>query len=299
MRKVIISGAGGFLGSGLVEALKKTEEAEVYALTSHPTDIQELTGANCHIVSLDDFIAGKVNCRGGVFVNCLFPTNADGFALAKGLEKMGSVFLCAKKAGVGAFINVSSQSVYDSKRRQPATESDAPCLGTPYATGKFCSELLCDAVFDRIPHSNIRLASLLGATYGQRVVNRMVKRAFMTRKLEVVGGKQRYGFLDVRDAARGLSMMVLGDCSKWRPVYNLGSSSSYSLMDISQLIVHTIQELCELSVNIYVSEGDDERNSALDASLFSADFDWQPLIPISETIREIVLVERDAMLRNA
>lgn len=299
MRKVIISGAGGFLGSGLVKALKESGEAEVCALTSHPADMQGLSGTSCHVVALDDFVAGKVDCRDSVFVNCLFPTNADGFALAKGLEKMSSVFLCAKEVGVGAFINVSSQSVYDSKRRYPATEDDAPCLGTPYATGKYCSELLCNAVFGPIPHSNIRLASLLGANYGQRIVNRMVKRAFETRKLEVVGGKQRYGFLDVRDATKGLALMIQSDCAKWRPVYNLGPSVSWSLMEVAQLIASTMQELCGLSVEIDVSEGNDERNSALDPSLFAEDFNWQPSISLRETIRDIVLAERGTMLENA
>ena len=39
----------------------------------------------------------------------------------------------------------------------------------------------------------------------------------------------------------------------------------------------------------YVTEGQDKRNSALDAGKFMATFDWKPQIGIQQTVEDIIL----------
>lgn len=284
MKRIIISGAGGFLGSHIVKAALELKDIEIVAVTSGKSEQPGVT-----VVNTDEFLANGYPLNNeDIFINCLFPTNADGYRMATGLEKVYRMIYMAYRSGVGAFVNISSQSVYASKRTAPAVETDALCLETPYAVGKYCSEAYTDRVFADRPHTNIRLASLLGVGYEQRIVNRMAAQALHGEPLKVVGGMQRYGFLDVRDAAAGLLQLVKSDPVKWQTVYNLGKNDSCTLSEVVQCIAGEMHKLTGKEVVCTFTEGQDERNSAIDVSRFMRDFDWCATYSLAQMVEHII-----------
>lgn len=284
MKRIVISGAGGFLGRNIIrEAV--VDHIPVIAISSRP---EKLQGDGVCAVSTDNFLNGKVPLlEQDVFINCMFPTNADGVKMADGLDAVYTTMKAAKERGIGAFINISSQSVYASKREAPADEATRLSLETPYAVGKYSTEILCNEIFKEIPHTNIRLASLLGIGYEQRIVNRMIVRALKGDSLQIIGGMQRYGFLDVRDAAAGLISISQSDGSMWKTAYNLGRMDSCTLLEVASLIVKKLQER-GYAAEYCVSEGTDTRNSAINAGLFIHDFNWEPRITLEQTVTDII-----------
>lgn len=287
MRRIIVSGAGGFLGTNIIKKAIE-ENIEVIGITTKP---ERLADIQC--IKTDEFLEkGFSFCDEEVFVNCLFPTNADGYRMAAGLEKVYRVIRKAYRSGVKAFINISSQSVYSSKRTEPAKEEDPLCLETPYAVGKYSSEEYTNQVFGDIPHTNIRMASLLGVGYDQRIVNRMVDQALEGKKLKVLGGMQRYGFLDVRDAATGLVRLANSNPKMWKETYNLGRKESYSLLDVVGCIVIEMKNQLGMETKYTVIDGEDNRNSAIDPSHFMYDFDWRPTISLTQTTADIINSKR-------
>lgn len=288
MRRIIVSGASGFLGSNII---MKAQEAdiEVVAITNK-SDVQ----SGITVVNTSKFLSNGYPCSSeDVFINCLFPTNADGYKMANGLEKVYGMIAKAHESGVDAFINISSQSVYASKRSASAKEEDPLCLETPYAVGKYSSEVFVNQVFSDRPHTNIRMASLLGVGYDQRIVNRMVVQALMGEQLKVVGGMQRYGFMDVRDAAAGLIKLATSDVRTWKETYNLSRNESYTLIDVVECIVAEMKQQVEMDVSYSVLDGQDDRNSAIDASTFMHDFIWKPEITLPETVATIIRSKLD------
>lgn len=284
MKRIVLSGAGGFLGSHIIKCAAQAL-VPVLAVTSNTESAASL---GVEAVETDVFLNdAQPLSEEDVFVNAMFPTNADGFRMAAGLQKTYAVIRAAHGKGAGSVINISSQSVYAVDREEAAKETDALCLDTPYATGKYGTEAFCDAVFDTVPHSNLRLASLIGVGYEQRIINRMVTKALAGEELQVQGGMQRYGFLDVRDAAAGIVRMSQTDAATWKPVYNLGPSDSVTLTEIAQMIVGELQAAGR-TASYRIMEGSDRRNSALCADLFRKDFDWQPGLSVAQTIRDIV-----------
>jgi len=283
MRRIIVSGASGFLGANLIKnALAAGIEA--VAVTSK-------SGVQPGIVTVntEDFLLNGYPCSSeDVFINCLFPTNADGYKMANGLEKVYRMITKAHECGVGALINISSQSVYASKRTSPAIEEDSLCLETPYAVGKYSSEEFVNQVFSDRPHTNIRMASLLGVGYDQRIVNRMVDQVLRGEHLKVVGGMQRYGFLDVRDAVEGLVKLAMSNPKSWKETYNLGRNESYTLLDVVECIAEQMKRQTDMDVHYTISEGQDDRNSSIDATLFMQEFQWSPEITLSETTAAII-----------
>ena len=287
MERLVLSGAGGFLGSAIIRKAVNFD-IKIVAITSRPQAIKNIYGNTCDTLETKKFLDGSCKFSGtDVFINCLFPTNADGYRMADGLEKVFQMMKAAEKSGDGAFINISSQSVYASQRIQPAVEGDPLCLETPYAVAKYSSESFCDHVFQGKPHTNIRLASLLGVGYDQRIVNRMVAQVLNGQELKIVGGMQRYGFLDVNDAAAGIVKMAMSNSGNWRPVYNLGRLESYTLIDVAQTIVSEMEKR-GLSARYAVEEGTDTRNSSINAERFMMGFSWEPVIPLTQTIGDII-----------
>lgn len=284
MRRIVVSGASGFLGSYIIkEAVQRA--IPTMAITTRAAAFQD---SSAEVVDTDDFLVGKIRfSKDDVFINCLFPTNADGIKMANGLKTVYSTITTAKESGIGSFINISSQSVYPSKREEPATEDSPLSLETPYAVGKYSSEAFVNEVFKDKPHTNIRLASLIGIGYDQRIVNRMVINAINGERITVVGGMQRYGFLDVRDAASGLVHISQSDLSIWKNTYNLGRLESYTLLETAALITHKMREH-GFDTGYDIKEGVDTRNSALDASLFMQEFEWEPEISFEQTVEDII-----------
>jgi nucleoside-diphosphate-sugar epimerase len=283
MKRIIVSGANGFLGSNILAAAQEAG-VEAVAVTRKP---DAPFGAKA--VSTAAFLAGDFACGAeDVLINCLFPTNADGYRMVTGLETVYQMIARAYESGIGALINISSQSVYASKRTAPAREGDPLCLETPYAVGKYSSEAFVNRVFSDRAHTNVRMASLLGVGYDQRIVNRMVMQALRGEPLRVVGGMQRYGFLDVRDAAAGLVKLALSDSAAWQEAYNLGRNESCSLIDVVECIVSEMQRETGMDVSYTVTEGEDLRNSSVDASLFQQTFDWRPNYTLAETTANII-----------
>lgn len=285
MKRIIVCGASGFLGHNLVNEAKN-RGIPVLAITTKPETIQ-YEGVYC--TNTQGFLAGNVELSNAdVFINCVFPTNADGIKMADGLKTTYEVIIAAKESGVGAFVNISSQSVYPSKREEAANENTHLSLETPYAVGKYSTEVFTNTVFERLPHTNIRLASLIGVGYDQRIINRMILQGLKGEVLKVIGGMQRYGFLDVRDAASGLIALSQSNVDSWKQEYNLGRAECYTLIDVVNVIVDELRN-CGLTAEYEVSEGTDTRNSALDPYLFCTDINWEPKISLEQTVKDIIV----------
>lgn len=282
--RIIVSGAGGFLGSHIIRRALENRDIGIVAISSG-SDF----APGVEVMTTQAFLSGALRCTPeDVFINCLFPTNADGVKMADGLQTLFRLISTARDSGVGAFINVSSQSVYASKREVPAREDTPLCLESPYAVGKYCSEAYTNQVFADMPHTNVRMASLLGPGYDLRIVNRMVDQALRGDALKVVGGMQRYGFLDVRDAADGLVTLAHSAPSTWQETYVLGRRECCTLMEVVECIVSTLKARAGVDAAYVVSEGQDVRNSSLDPSRFMRDFAWSPRYSLTDTVASII-----------
>lgn len=345
-KRVVITGASGFLGSHLLKRLWGDGRYEILALSSRPDQLREQiaagsgdraaaadmpaesgsgtgTDALCRSGGSDgsgsiDRInstdrggrighpAGTDNIRyaprdeilgaggedfleGAVVVNCAYPRNSTGTEVADGLRYIQQVLLAAVRHGAAAIINISSQSVYSQKREEAASESAPICLESPYAVGKYAVELTLEALCggSETAYTNIRMASLIGPRFSQRITNRFVAQALAGNDLRVNAGRQCFGFLDVEDAVSGLCAILGSDSAAWKKAYNLGPAAGYSLTEIADLVCRLSAEYCAKPVACLAAPSDDYLNSSLDISLFSADFGWRPAVSMEESIRRI------------
>lgn len=282
--KIVISGAGGFLGSHLIRELLAETEDTLVALTSKPDRL----AASGRLLPVHRDAFRTIDwATVDTLVHCAFPRNADGASLAAGMAYGSALLWAAVQGGVRAVINISSQSVYSQCREKPAAEEDGLNLESKYAVGKYASELLTEGLCSALPHTSLRMASLIGARFDQRLVNKFVLQALRGQDLNIAGGSQIFGFLDVRDAASGILSVLKSRPGGWKPVYNLGTDEAYTLADIAETVCAMSGEYGEKPVRFHLEPSEAVQNTALNCSRMKEDFGWKARYRLADSVKWI------------
>lgn len=291
--KVAINGASGFLGKLLVKKLLKHDDVKIIAFTSI-IDVFDKYDVNGKLeVHGRDSFRNRELVGVDVLINCAFPRNNDGKEMALGLKYISDFLNQAVNDGVKSVINISSQSVYSQNRTEAASEDYELCLESEYAVGKFASELLTNNICRNIRHTNIRLASLIGPDFDQRVVNKMVASAIKTNTINIVKGNQQFGYMNVDDAANALVMVVMNKDSTWENVYNLGISGGYSLEYLAESVRSILKHK---DIKILKNEKTYNVNSTLICTKFFEKFKFQNYTSIIDSINQIIKKEGETII---
>ena len=287
--KILITGAGGFLGTEIVRQFVSQKNIQIIAFSTQKRKIERLIDNTKNFSVFDRnaiFDMDAVLSNVDVLINCAFPRNVDGIQMADGLRYISKLLETAVAGGVKSVINISSQSVYSQFRMEPATEDTELNLESKYAVGKYATELMTNSICGSIPHTNIRMASLIGIGFDQRLVNQFVKQVLAGNNICIKGGKQLFGFLDVRDAASAIIAVAGG--KNWKEVYNLGPEKSFSLLEIANCVQETINDAGYAKTEIELFETDDWQNSGLNSMAFKMQFGWRERYRLEDTIVSIV-----------
>ena len=293
-KKIVITGASGFLGSNLIKKLLKDNKYYIYALSSHADELYDRNQSKCIAFINKDIINNDEICNSimneAIIINCAFPRNSTGTEIAIGLDYIQKLFFNAKKFSAKAIINISSQSVYSGSRKESATEETIVCLDNTYAVGKYAVELLSRSIFDKsgIPYVNVRLASLIGPGFNQRIVNRFVKQALELKSITIYKSMQKFGFLDIEDAVNGILSLLNISFSQWERVYNLGNGKGYTVEEIINCVENVFKSLDYPFPQINIEERQEEGNTSVDFKALSKDTGYRPRIDLSTSILKIV-----------
>lgn len=298
-QRVIIFGAGGFLGSNLTRRLAMNSEVSVVAVTSrNPESLKKkiiqlesrsMSSVNdLAVISNEEVLSASFFEKDDVVINCAFPWNRGGFEMAKGLDFHYEVFSKAAAANVRRLINISSQSVYAQDRSNAASEIDDLELDTPYAVAKYSMELLATAFLGAEKVVSVRMASLIGPGYNVRILNRFIQQAISGKSIRVFNPDQMFSYLDVRDACRGIELISLAPSGKNLPtVLNIGTRAKVSLAQLAEAAVEAVSKITDKeSVSIsYECDDDGKLNSrfSLDCSQAEKHLKYTAKIPLSES----------------
>ncbi len=254
MKKIFVTGAGGYIGSVLVEHLLQaghkvtgcdryyfgkdilgSETFNNQNFTLLQKDIRELTVDDLrgHDVAID--LAGLSND----------PTCDLKPSLTYSINFKGGVNVaeCAKKAKVPRYIYSSSCSVYGLGVSQSLTESAETQPQSYYAKGKVDVEARLLELSNEDFHVTVlRNATVYGLSKRMRfdlVINIMTLKAWKDRRIFILGGgKQWRPLVHVRDVVRGFCLVMEAPISVVdRQIFNLGSNAqNYQVSQIANII---------------------------------------------------------------
>ena len=298
-KTVLITGATGYLGQNLVDALsKKGDDFELIALTQSKEDAYRKLGSNVQeIYDVQDmansaFEMGQID----LLLHLGFARPYQGEEkIFQSLKFTHDLFTRAACNHIPEIINISSQSVYGQDTPPPWTE-DSPVIPLScYAGAKYATELLLNSL-KRVNHqmrvSSLRLGTLSGGAKGlveTDFLAKIVKQAINGEPIKVVGGMQKMERLDIRDAVSAIVALINSDSEKWKPVYNVGSGKVQELIDIVKRVVNLVSlKTSKEKSNIIVEEERIEMAFGMVSELFYTDMRWKPAYTIENSIESLI-----------
>ena len=274
MKKILITGGAGFIGSHLAEALVAQGKevcviddlstgslANVAALGDHPhfhftkasiRDGRELE----RLVERVDFIYHLAAAVGVELV-----VKNPVYTIEDNVRGTENVLAAAAKRGVGVLLTSTSE-VYGKSERECFREDDDLLIGPPtfgrwsYACSKLLDEFLALAYWreKRLPVFVVRLFNTVGqrqtGRYGM-VVPRFVQAALRDEPILIHDdGKQTRCFCHVSDVVRALGELPLQRRAVGQ-VYNIGSTEEVSILDLARRVKQLTESRSELRLIPY------------------------------------------------
>ena len=256
MKKVFVSGAGGYIGVPLCESLLKANYAVVgFDRFYFGRDvIAHLQGDNFTAKVGDIREVTPETLKGFDAVVDLAGLSNDASAeidtkLTHSINNLGGAHLAgtAKQAGVRRYVYASSASAYGHGTKAGLTETDACNPQTEYARSKVAVENklreLQSPTFETVILRNATVFGLAPRMRFDLAVNIMTLRAWRERVIYIMGGGEQWRpFIHVRDVVRAM-MLALESPAKLvaGETFNVGSDSlNYKIKNLSQFVQDVI-----------------------------------------------------------
>ncbi len=287
-RNILITGASGKLGAAVAKRLHGL--CHIFTLVRDKGGARQnapyIKPGNCY--DTNDLISGKIPLdKTDIIIHCAFARTQDLNDLSQSIDFTSEIFRRAVAAKVPGIINISSQSIYGKYRERPSKEADAVAPLDTYALSKYsCEKLASFCSTEETTITSVRLASVIGPQFPERIVNKMLDKAVNEHNIDIVGGEPLFSFLNINDAADGVCAMLKVPVSDWKAVYNLGTSERYTITELAETIQAFLHER-QVEVTISCINQEVRQKIQLDTSLFEADFHWKAKYKLADSISEI------------
>ncbi len=300
MKKVIVTGAGGYVGIPLCQALL-SKDYQVIALDRYFFGTDKLTSISSHpnltVVREDIRYCDTAIFKDAYAVFDLAGLSNDATAeidpaLTVSINYKGSERFAreAKKGGVQRYIYASSASVYGAGAKGSLRETDPLSPQTEYAKSKVAIEtVLHELADDNFSPVMMRNATIFGLAPRMRfdlAINIMTLRAWKERVIYIMGGGEQWRpFVHVNDVVRAFMLML--DSPKeliHDQIFNVGSSElNYQIKQLAQFVIDVIPNV----VIHTIPDDPDKRTYNVNFEKIQSVLNYRTTIQIHEGIVEI------------
>jgi len=320
--KIVVCGAGGFIGGHLVAELLQKGHRDIRAVDLKPFNEWYQLFPSVENLQLD--LQGKEACETSV------RSASEVYNLAADMGGMGFIennrclcmlsvlinthlLMAAKQSGVQRYFYASSACVYNAdKQRDPNVtalkEEDAyPAMPEDgYGWEKLFSERMCRhfredfgvqtrmARFHNVygPHGTWDG----GREKAPAAICRKVIRAKLSGKHEIEiwgSGQQTRSFMYIDDCLKGIQLFMHGDVIE--PL-NLGSNELVSINQLVDLVEDIAGIKLKRNYNLNAPKGVNGRNS--DNTLIKKCFGWEPNVRLRDGLQKTYAWIHDQIARN-
>ena len=291
----IVTGGAGFIGSHIVEKLKKLEHMVVVIDNEYSDNDNFHWRKDTLNVNIDitDYKALKKACTGADYIFHLAAEARIGPAIenpvnAVNINTIGTcnVLQCAREVGAKKVLYSSTSSGYGLNEAPNVETQPDDCLN-PYSVSKIAGEKLCKMYTDLYGLNTIifRYFNVFGERAPRKGQYAPVTGIFLRQKaagepLTIVGdGEQRRDYIYVKDVANANVMAAISnpDDDAYGQVYNVGSGKNYSVNEIASFI-------SDDTINIPPRIGE-ARNSLANIDKIQKTFAWKPEVDVEQWIK--------------
>ena len=291
----IVTGGAGFIGSHIVEKLKRLEHMVVVVDNEYSDNDNFHWRKDTLNVNIDitDYKALKKAFTGADYIFHLAAEARIGPAIknplnALNINTMGTcnVLQCAREVGAKKVLYSSTSSGYGLNEAPNIETQPDDCLN-PYSVSKIAGEKLCKMYTDLYGLNTIifRYFNVFGERAPRKGQYAPVTGIFLRQKaagepLTIVGdGEQRRDYIYVKDVANANVMAAISnpDDDAYGQVYNVGSGKNYSVNEIASFI-------SDDTINIPPRIGE-ARNSLANIDKIKKTFAWKPEVDVEQWIK--------------
>ena len=291
----IVTGGAGFIGSHIVEELKRLDHMVVVIDNEYSDNDNFHWRKDTLNVDIDitDYKGLKNAFTGADYVFHLAAEARIGPAIenpvnALNINTIGTcnVLQCAREVGAKKVLYSSTSSGYGLNEAPNIETQPDDCLN-PYSVSKIAGEKLCKMYTDLYGLKTIvfRYFNVFGERAPRKGQYAPVTGIFLRQKaagepLTIVGdGEQRRDYIYVKDVANANVMAAISnpDDEAYGQVYNVGSGKNYSVNEIASFI-------SDDTINIPPRIGE-ARNSLANIDKIQKTFAWKPEVDVEEWIK--------------
>ncbi|MDH5198218.1 MAG: GDP-mannose 4,6-dehydratase [Gemmatimonadota bacterium] len=257
-KRVAVTGAGGFIGSHLVEALARAG-AEVTAVVRYNSrgddgNLRYLDGETrrslrVHRIDLADLDAthralqdAEVVFHLAAFIGIPYSYVNPHDAVLNNLLATLNVLSVARDAGVERLVQTSTSEVYGSARQIPIPETHVLQPQSPYSASKIATDHVALSYFYsfNVPVTLVRPFNTFGPRQSARaVIPAVITQALAGKDIKVGVTTTTRDFVFVEDTVRGFMLAAESPASVGE-VINIGTGQETSIEDAIRLIVRVV-----------------------------------------------------------
>lgn len=297
MKKVLLAGGAGYIGTSLTQELVdrghqvtvadnmwfgdfinpdldvRKKEVDIINL-----EVEDVAGFDCvvFLAGLSNDPMAEYSPKMNYVENTAVPLNL--------------AFIC-KKAGIEKFVFASTCSVYGYTNDKLISE-DSRVLKPHFPYG--ISKLAAETAIMNLEDENFRPISLRKGTVGgwskrmrfDLVVNAMTKSALTTGVITVNNPNIWRPLIDIRDVVKGYTRAIECD-SSITGIFNL-SQDNCTIGRLAEEIKEEIENLTNKKITVQVKNVQDIRNYKVTNEKAKTVLDFQPVYTPRETVREII-----------
>jgi NAD dependent epimerase/dehydratase len=309
MPKVLVTGAGGFIGSHLTEELIRQGE-EVRALVRYnsrddrglleelPKDIQGqvevIPGDLKDPDGVKKAVKGcpKIFHLGALIAIPYSYIHPFDFIQTNVLGTAHLLNACLETGTVERFIHTSTSEVYGTAQYIPIDEKHPLQAQSPYAASKIAADKLVESynLSYGLPITTIRPFNTFGPQQSLRaIIPTIISQAIHGKKIRLGNVEPRRDFLFVKDTVRGF--IELAKCSKAvGKVVNIGTGRDISIKELVKKILGQMGKGGEIKVEgrRIRPEKSEVMQLIADIRLAKKLFKWAPRYTLEEGLRETI-----------
>ena len=305
MKRILVTGGAGFIGSNFVRHMLDHHDYEIVNLdkltyAGNPDNLRDIAGSNSRYTFVQGDICTREDVEAAIegcdaVVNFAAETHVDRSLLDAGdfiQTDVYGVFVlleAARKRNIERFLHISTDEVYGPRFPDaPGLETDLFAPANPYAASKAGGEMQCQA-FARtygMPVIVSRSANNIGPRqHPEKAVPLFVTNALEGLPLPVYGeGLQVRDRLYVEDNCEALDLILHEGAPG--EVYNVGAGNERSNLEVAETILRLLDKPRSL-IRFVEDRTNHDRRYSMDTSKVRA-LGWQPRHDFADAMAKTV-----------
>ena len=310
---VLVTGAGGFIGSHLVERLVRAgfrvrafvryNSRQDWGLLSQ-LDPAVLEHVDVSSGDLQNAAAVEQAMRGvriafhlGALIAIPYSYVHPDEVVAVNVLGTLNVLNAARRHGIERLIHTSTSEVYGTARYVPMDEGHPLQGQSPYSASKIAADKIAESYWRAfgVPVVTVRPFNTYGPRQSTRAVIPTIITQALTAERVVLGSlAPRRDFTFVTDTVAGFLKAATADCDRGATV-NLGTGRDVSIHEVARLICSIVGRPLEIATDAGRVRPEDSEVDRLcsDPSLAARLLDWRPEVSLEEGLTRTVAWMRE------